>query len=128
LLKVFAFDWYLFIASVSEIVLFGLRSVRKRDFKTAEVLLSYFANATLPELQTGFSALTLAFSQRNVAMAELLLEYGADLNATDARDNTVRNLAQKDAKMQAVVEKWDAEGAAGFEVCPAMSESPFVKS
>lgn len=91
--------------------------------KCAHVLVNYQANATKPEPGSGMSALTIAFSKANEAMATLLLQYGASPDAKDAKGNTARSLATKD-NMKALIEGWDKHGAMAFEVCVSSTASP----
>lgn len=49
-------------------------------------------------------------------MAELLMKFGADPDATDGSGRTGRSLMKKNAKLQELVDRWDAHGAAAFEV------------
>lgn len=49
-------------------------------------------------------------------MAELLMKFGADPDAADGSGRTGRSLMKKNGRLQELVEKWDADGAAAFEV------------
>lgn len=93
-------------------------AVTRADLRTAEVLLNYRANATRVELSSGLSAVTAAFSKLNSPMAELLMKFGADPDATDGSGRTGRSLMKKNAKLQELVDRWDANGAAAFEDAP----------
>lgn len=89
----------------------------RADLRTAEVLLNYRASATRVELSSGLSAITAAFKKLNAPMAELLMKFGADPDAADGSGRTGRSLMKKNSKLQELVDRWDSDGAAAFEVC-----------
>eukprot|EP00892_Ulva_mutabilis_P003570 jgi/Ulvmu1/1585/UM111_0013.1 len=85
--------------------------------RCARVLVNYNANATKPEPASGMSALTIAFSASNDLMATLLLSYGASPDTADGKGATARSLAKK-PDMQALIDRWDKNGAMDFEDAP----------
>ena len=94
-----------------------MRAVTRADLRTAEALLNYRAYTSRVELSSGMSAITAAFTKLNAPMVELLMKFGADPDAADGSGRTGRTLVKKNAKLQEIVDKWDADGSVAFEVC-----------
>lgn len=91
-----------------------VEAVRTKDVKYVDSLLQYGAQAKSKDPATGATPLHIAFQQNLVAIAKLLLSYGADPNEVDKGGKKARDFAPS-KEIRELISVSDKMGAMGFE-------------